>query len=129
MNIAVIFAGGVGTRMGNNSIPKQFLNIHGKPIIVYTLEQFDNSADIDQIVVVCLKSFIDKLYKLIEKFNIKKIVKVVPGGKTGQESIFNGLKFIASEFDNESIVLIHDGVRPFINSGIIKKSIDNVRSF
>ena len=129
MNIAVIFAGGIGTRMGNKSIPKQFLNIHGKPIIIYTLEKFDNSADIDHIVVVCIKSFIEKLYKLIKKFNIKKIVKVVPGGKTGQESIFNGLKSIASEFDGGSIVLIHDGVRPFINSEIIKKSIDNVKKY
>ena len=91
MNIAVIFAGGSGNRMHTKSRPKQFLEYNGKPIIIYTLELFDNHPFIDAIVVVCIESWIPFLEKMLKKFEINKVVKVVPGGATGQESIFNGL--------------------------------------
>lgn len=92
MNIAVIFAGGTGQRMNSRTKPKQFLLVHGKPIIIYTLEAFDQHPDIDAIVVVCLKEYIDVLEQLITKFGVGKIAAIVPGGSSGQESIRNGVR-------------------------------------
>ena len=91
MNIAVIFAGGSGLRMHTKSRPKQFLDLNGKPIIIYTLELFDNHPNIDAIVVACIESWIPFLEKQLRKFEINKVVKVIPGGKSGQESIYKGL--------------------------------------
>lgn len=85
MNIAVIFAGGTGQRMNSRTKPKQFLLVHGKPIIIYTLEAFDQHPDIDAIVVVCLKEYIDVLEQLIAKFGVGKIAAIVPGGSSGQD--------------------------------------------
>ncbi len=126
MNIAVIFAGGVGSRMHSKERPKQFLEMYNKPIIIHTLEHFQNHPQIDAIVVVCVEGWIDYLQELLERFRIDKVKKVVPGGATGQLSIYNGLcaaKDIAK--DTPTIVLIHDGVRPLINQQVIT---DNIRS-
>lgn len=128
MNIAVIFAGGVGSRMHSKDRPKQFLEMYNKPIIIHTLEYFENHRDIDAIVVVCIEDWIPYLNELLYKFRIEKVKKVVPGGKTGQLSIFNGLlaaKEIAGE--EKSIVLIHDGVRPLITEKLIKDNIESVK--
>ena len=92
MNIAVIFAGGVGSRMHSKDRPKQFLEMYNKPIIIHTLEYFENHSMIDAIVVVCIKDWIPYLNKLLYKFRIEKVKSVVPGGETGQLSIYNGLK-------------------------------------
>ena len=92
MNIGVIFAGGVGKRMNSRVKPKQFIDVYGKPIIIHTLELFENHPEIDAIAVACLEDWIPYLQELLEKFNIKKVKKVVPGGASGQESIYNGLK-------------------------------------
>lgn len=127
MNIALIFAGGVGHRMNTKTIPKQFLELHGKPIIIYTLEQFDKHPEIDGIVVVCLETWISYLNKLLKKFGIEKVQAVVPGGYTGQASIRNGVYKINELYEKESIVLIHDGVRPLINSETISKNIQMVK--
>lgn len=128
LNIAVIFAGGVGKRMHSKDIPKQFLKLHDKPIIIHTLELFENSPEIDAIVVSCLSNYIGYLNKLVSKFNLKKVQRIVPGGKSGQESIFNGLKAAAAIGNRESdIVLIHDGVRPLINLKTIHDNIKSVR--
>lgn len=113
-NIAVIFAGGSGKRMNTVARPKQFLELNGKPIIIYTLELFDNHPNIDGIVVVCIEPWIPFLKKMLKKFEISKVMEVVPGGKTGQDSIYNGLSAAANHFPKDSIVLIHDGVRPLI---------------
>ena len=83
MNIGVVFAGGVGKRMNSRVQPKQFINVYGKPIIIHTLEIFENHEEIDAIVVACLESWIPYLQELLEKFNIHKVVKVVPGGASG----------------------------------------------
>lgn len=123
MNIALIFAGGTGQRMNSKTKPKQFLELHGKPIIIYTLENFDQHPDIDAIVVVCLKGWIDYLKKLLTKFAITKVTHVVEGGKTGQSSIFNGLKVIHENYPEDSVVLIHDGVRPLIDEQLITDNI------
>lgn len=132
MNIAVIFAGGSGLRMHTKSRPKQFLDLNGKPIIIYTLELFDNYPGIDAIVVACIESWIPFLEKQLRKFEINKVVKIVPGGESGQASIYNGLcaaeayiksKNVASE---DTTVLIHDGVRPLITEETITDNINKV---
>lgn len=129
MNIALIFAGGVGQRMNSGDKPKQFLELHGKPIIIYTLEHFENHPDIDGIVCVCVKDWIDYLYKLLDKFHICKVKAVIAGGETGQASIRNGIEKISELYPENSIVLIHDGVRPLINEQIITDNINCVREY
>ncbi len=132
-NIAVIFAGGTGKRMNTVSRPKQFLELNGKPIIIYTLELFDNHADVDAICVVCLETWIPFLEKMLKKFEISKVVSIVPGGNSGQNSIFNGL--VAAEnycfnynIDSQDvIVMIHDGVRPLITEKTITDNIVTAR--
>lgn len=123
MNIALIFAGGTGQRMNTASKPKQFLELHGKPIIIYTLEHFQNHQLIDGIVLVCLESWIPYCKELLEKYHINKVSSIVPGGSNGQESIFNGLSAATNLYPNDSIVLIHDGVRPLINEQVITDDI------
>ena len=128
MNIAVIFAGGVGMRMRSKTKPKQFLEMHGKPIIIHTIEIFEQHSDIDAIVVVCIAEWISYLEELLSKFNIKKVKKIVAGGASGQESIYNGLCAAESiATDEKSIVLIHDGVRPLINEKVIYDNINSVK--
>jgi len=126
MNIAVIFAGGSGKRMNTVSRPKQFLELRGKPIIIYTLEQFDTHPDIDGIVVVCIEPWIPFLKKQLKKFEITKVVDIVPGGETGQDSIYNGLICARKHFAEDSCVLIHDGVRPLITQQTITDNINKV---
>lgn len=123
-NIAVIFAGGTGIRMQTKSIPKQFLILNGKPVIIYTIELFDNHPQIDGIVVVCLEDWIPYLEKQLKKFEINKVDKIVKGGKTGQESIYNGLFAAKDTYGEDCNVLIHDGVRPLITGETIS---DNIR--
>lgn len=124
-NIAVIFAGGTGRRMKTVARPKQFLELNGKPVIIYTLELFDNHPDIDGIVVVCLKDWIPYLEKQLHKFEITKVESIVAGGATGQESIYNGLRAAAQLYDEPCNVLIHDGVRPLITMQTIS---DNIKT-
>lgn len=125
--IALIFAGGTGSRMGMET-PKQFLEIANKTIIIRTIEIFENCSDIDEIYVSCIEGWIDYLKQLIAEANIKKVVKIVPGSTTGQLSIFNGLKeaYNNNINDEKAIILIHDGVRPFIDEDLIKRNIECV---
>lgn len=127
MNISVIFAGGVGSRMNTKSRPKQFLDLNGKPVIIYTLELFDNHPEIDAIVVVCIEAWIPFLEKMLKKFEINKVVSIVPGGETGQLSIYNGLcaaeQYSIEYCDDNTLVLIHDGVRPLITEQTISDNI------
>lgn len=127
MNIAVIFAGGSGLRMHTKSRPKQFLDLNGKPIIIYTLELFDNHPQIDTIVVACIENWIPFLEKQLRKFEITKVIKVVPGGETGQQSIYNALFAAENAGTDDSIVLIHDGVRPLITEQTITDNINKVK--
>lgn len=128
MNIAIIFAGGVGKRMHTKQKPKQFLEMNSKPIIIHTLEHFQNNDEVDAIVVVCVKEWILYLKELLLKYRINKVVNVVPGGTTGQMSIFSGLT-VAKQIAplDDTIVLIHDGVRPLINSELISMNIQSVK--
>jgi len=130
MNIAVIFAGGSGTRMNAKDRPKQFLMVHGKPIIVHTIELFENHPDIDGIVVVCIESWIDYMEEMKYRYRLDKIGKIVPGGETGQMSIYNGLKAASEIYGREdNIVLIHDGVRPLIDEQTITDNIESVKKY
>lgn len=122
-NIAVVFAGGTGQRMGIKDVPKQFLEVDGKPIIIYTLEHFQNHPEIDEIYISCIKEWIDYLNFQIEKFGVSKVKSVVPGGSTGQDSIYLGLKEALKNSDAEDVVLVHDGVRPFITEELISRNI------
>ena len=127
MNIAVIFAGGSGQRMNTESCPKQFLKLNGKPIIIYTLELFDSHEEIDGIVVACVADWIQYLKELIQDYKLHKVLDIVPGGATGQDSIYNGLKSAAEHCPEDSVVLIHDGVRPLIEAKTISDNIRSVR--
>ena len=130
MNIAIIFAGVVGRRMKNTGIPKQFLKIHGLPVIIYTLQKFQECKEIDAIVIACVETHLEYMQELIEQYNITKVKRVVKGGKTGQQSIYNGLR-AAEEISktDKDIVLVHDGVRPIIDSKLICKNIESVKRF
>lgn len=128
MNYALIFAGGCGRRMNSKSRPKQFLELHGKEIIIYTIEHFEKHPDIEGIVVVCIKEWIDYLKRILDKNGIKKVKWIVPGGETGQDSIYNGLKVLHDNCKNEDIVLIHDGVRPLIDEQLITENIKSVKN-
>ncbi len=126
MNIAIIFAGGKGTRMGTE-IPKQFLEINGKPILVHTLELFQYHEMIDRIYISTLNEYIPYVNKLIEMYKLTKVKAVVEGGKTAQDSIYNALKKAEEENPEDSIVLIHDGVRPFVSIDVITENIECVK--
>lgn len=115
--------------MNTKSRPKQFLEFRGKPIIIYTLELFDNHPNIDTIVVACLEDWIPYLQKMIRKFEISKVQAIVPGGVTGQDSIRAGLEAAETLGGNDSIVLIHDGVRPLITEQTITDNIESVQKF
>lgn len=128
MNIGVIFAGGVGSRMHSKDKPKQFLEIFNKPIIIHTLAHFEKNEEIDAVVIASIAEWIPYLETLVAEYGIKKVQKIVPGGETGQMSIYNGLvaaKEIAGA--EEAIVLIHDGVRPLISPELLSQNIAYVK--
>lgn len=129
MNYALIFAGGTGQRMNTKTLPKQFLELHGKPIIVYTLEVFENHPEIDGIVVVCLEDWIPFLEKKITHYGIDKVLTVVPGGRTGQQSIRNGLHALSNMVGDDVTVLVHDGVRPLLDEDTITDCIESVSEY
>lgn len=126
-HVALIFAGGTGTRMNSKTKPKQFLELNGKPIIIHTIEHFEYHEQIEAIVVVCIEDWIPYFRNLLERYNIKKVKWVVPGGANGQESIYNGLEKLHEVYQDEPVgVLIHDGVRPLINEQLISDNIASV---
>lgn len=123
MNIALLTAAGSGTRM-HQDIPKQFIHVDNKPVIVYTMEAFQNHPSIDAIIVVTLESWSAVLWAYAKQFNITKLRWVVSGGETGQESIKNGLETIKKELPNEDVVvMVHDGNRPLVTSEVISDSL------
>ena len=120
--IAIIIAGGSGQRMGQD-IPKQFLNVGEKPVILYTLEAFQKHPNIDGIIVVCIDGWHQILSSYAKQFNITKLVSIVSGGKNGQESIKNGLDEAKRLYSDEDIVLIHDAIRPMVSEEVISDNI------
>lgn len=129
MNYALIFAGGSGTRMGTAGLPKQFINVNGKPVFIRTLEVFDKCLDIDGIYLVTNSNYIDLTKKYITEFGIKKVKRIVPGGESSYLSIDNGLRSMSQECCRDDIVLIHDGVRPIIDEELIIKNIQCAKTY
>lgn len=122
-NIGLLIAGGSGNRM-HQDIPKQFITVNERPVIVYTLEAFESHPEIDAIAVVCIEGWEQVLWAYAKQFNITKLQHVVPGGKNGQDSIRNGVYELEKHFDKDDIVLIHDAIRPMVSAEIIS---DNIR--
>lgn len=128
MNIAIIFAGGSGVRMGAG-VPKQFLEINGKPILIHTLSLFQVHEEIDKIYLAINPEYIEYTKQLIEDYRMTKVCGVVPGGETAQDSIYHVLSKAREENTEDSIVLIHDGVRPFVDYEVISENIESVKAF
>jgi 2-C-methyl-D-erythritol 4-phosphate cytidylyltransferase len=122
MNIAMIIAGGSGQRM-NQDIPKQFINVYDKPVIVYTLEAFQRHPNIDAIAVVCLEGWQEILKAYAKQFNISKLKWVTLGGQNGQESIRCGINLLKDKCDSDDMILIHDAIRPLLSQEIISDCI------
>ena len=122
MNISIILAGGIGSRMGADR-PKQFIEIFGKPILVYTIEIFQNHSEIDAIEVVCVKSHINYLKELVEKYNLNKVKWITPGGNEFQDSVMNGMNNLKDILSDEDIVLFQYGASPFTSDDIISDAI------
>lgn len=128
MTIALIIAGGVGNRMGQD-IPKQFLTVNEKPVIIYTLEAFQSHPQIDYIAIVCLQGWETVLQSYANQFNITKLKYIVQGGDCGQASIRNGVFELEKHFDKNDIVLIHDAIRPLVSHEIISDCIEKTKKF
>lgn len=129
MNIALLTAGGIGSRM-HQEIPKQFLHVNNKPIIIYTLEAFQKNPSIDFIIVAVLEKWGDILWAYARQYNITKLKWVVTGGQTGQESIYNCLqKLLLEKVPMETIITIHDGNRPLVTQDIIADSIATYKKY
>lgn len=118
MNVAIILAGGTGHRMGQD-IPKQFINIYDRPVLLYTLEGFQNHPMVDAIEVVCLEGWHDVVWAYAHQFNITKLKWVITGGNSGQESIRNGVYNLENVCGEEDIAIIHDGIRPLVDRSVL----------
>lgn len=124
MNYAIILAAGVGQRMRNGGLPKQFLKLMGKPIIIYTLEKFEQCGDIDQVVIVCHGGYVDYMQQLLNLYQIRKVAKIIVGGNDRQNSLQRGLDAVKELRAQENdIVVIHDGVRPLVSIPTIRENI------
>lgn len=128
MNYGLIIAGGSGNRMGQD-IPKQFINVYDKPVLIYTLEGFQKHPMIDAIEVVCIEGWRDVLWAYAHQFNITKLKWVVPGGKSGQESIRNGVYNLENKVNNEDIIVIHDGIRPLVDATVLTDVIMKAKQY
>ncbi|MCF0154051.1 IspD/TarI family cytidylyltransferase [Megasphaera sp.] len=118
MNIAILIAGGSGKRMGQD-IPKQFINVYDKPVLLYTLESFERHPQIDAIEVVCIDGWHDVLRAYARQFNISKLKWIVSGGASGQESIRNGVYNLEGKVQPDDIIVIHDGIRPLVDASVL----------
>lgn len=128
MNIAIIIAGGSGHRM-KQDIPKQFINVYDKPILVYTLEGFQKHPEIDEIEVVCLDGWQELVWAYANQFNITKLKWVVPGGNSAQESIRNGVYHLEDVCTEKDIIVIHDGIRPMIDDTVLSDVIVTCKKY
>lgn len=128
MNVAIIIAGGKGSRMGQD-IPKQFINVYDKPVLIYTLESFEKHPQIDAIEVVCIDGWHDVLRAYAKQFNIKKLKWIVSGGTTGQESIRNGVYNLDGVCDQNDNIIIHDGVRPLVDEEVLTDVISKCNQY
>ena len=128
MNVAVVIAGGSGHRMGQD-IPKQFINVYDKPVIIYTLEGFQKHPQIDAIELVCIDGWHDVAWAYAKQFGIDKLKWIVSGGSTGQESIRNGIFNLEDKCNEDDIVIIHDGIRPLVDETVLSDVIVKCKKY
>lgn len=128
MNIAVIIAGGVGHRM-QQDIPKQFINVYDKPVLIYTLESFERHPQIDAIEVVCLDGWHDVVWAYAKQFGITKLKWIISGGDTTQESIRNGVYYLEGKCEKEDNIIIHDGIRPLVEPSVLSDVISKCNQY
>lgn len=129
MNYAIILAGGTGQRMRQSGLPKQFLNVYGKPIIIYTLEAFQANEHIDEIIIPCNVHWMDRMKQIVESFNLTKVKQIIPGGQDRSESVMNGLKAVEAVLRQDDVVIIHDGVRPLVRQETINENVEAARQY
>ncbi len=128
--IAVVFAGGIGSRMRSAEQPKQFMPVQGKAVLVHTLEHFQQHREVDAIYLACVASHIDEAWSLVHRFSLGRVRRIVPGGASAQESIYNGLRSAREDgVGDDAVVLVHDGVRPLINADLLSRNIDTARIY
>lgn len=128
MTVAIIIAGGVGARMGAD-IPKQFVQVNGKPVLFYTLEAFEHHPMVDAIELVCIDGWQDAVRAYAEKYSITKLKWIVQGGASGQESIRNGVFGLEGKCAADDVVIIHDGIRPLVDPAVLDDVIQKARHF
>jgi len=128
MVVAIIIAGGVGSRMGQ-SVPKQFINVFDKPILLYTLDGFERHPMVDAIEVVCLEGWDNVVWSYAKQYNITKLKWITKGGSTGQESIRNGVYYLKDKCSKDDIVIIHDGIRPLVDAGVLTDVINKAEQY
>ena len=128
MNIAVIIAGGVGSRMGQD-LPKQFINVYDKPVLIYTLETFQKHPQVDAIELVCIDGWHEIVWAYAKQFNITKLKWIVSGGKTGQESIRNGVYGLEGKANPDDNIIIHDGIRPLVEPSVLSDVISKCSQY
>ena len=128
MNIAVIIAGGVGSRMGQD-LPKQFINVYDKPVLIYTLESFHKHPQVDAIELVCIDGWHEIVWAYAKQFNITKLKWIVSGGKTGQESIRNGVYGLEGKANPDDNIIIHDGIRPLVEPSVLSDVISKCSQY
>lgn len=129
MNIAVVLAGGSGSRMGMVDRPKQFIDIYGKPVIIHTLEAFEINSGIDAICVICVKEWQDDLAMWLKEYDIRKVKWIANAGSSRQESSLNALNAIKDDVSDEDYVIIHDAARPLVSQKIINENIEKVKEY
>ena len=128
MNIAIIIAGGSGNRMGQD-IPKQFINVYDKPILMYTLEGFQRHPMVDAVEVVCIEGWENMVQAYANQFNITKLKWIVKGGGSAQESIRNGVLNLEGKAAADDTIIIHDGIRPMIDDTVLTDVIEKAQQF
>lgn len=128
MTTAIIIAGGVGNRMGL-SIPKQFINVYDKPILMYTLEGFEKHPMVDAIEVVCIEGWENVVWSYAKQYNITKLKWIVKGGASGQESIRNGVYNLEDKCSKDDIIIVHDGIRPLVDAEVLTDVIMKAQEF
>ena len=128
MNIAIIIAGGSGQRMGQD-IPKQFIHVYDKPVLIYTLESFERHPQIDAIEVVCIDGWQEVLRAYAKQFGITKLRQIVTGGASGQESIRNGVFHLEGQAQAEDLIVIHDGIRPLVDVSVLSDVLEKAKKY
>ena len=129
-SVALIFGGGTGVRASTHGVPKQFVRVKGEPIIIQTVKQFEKSPVIDAVVLVCVEGYVEYLRNLVSEYKLTKVVSIVKGGASGQESIYNGLIAINNlDLAQDAVVFIHDAVRPLISSPLLSNCLNAVRRY